>query len=107
MYRLITRATVPVFALLFLGSLGYSCVVGIARNTADHVGVPVAIMVFCLVIPFALCLFDRRFKTHVSCDTFGWHNGDAGDRTFDGCSRHAVCGKCGVGVMQDSQGNWY
>ena len=41
------------------------------------------------------------------CDLLGWHNGNLGMRTHDGCSIHAHCSRCGKEVMQDSQGNWF
>lgn len=61
-----------------------------------------------LVIPILLCIIDRKFGTSYSCKTVGWHNGKGeGKRSFDGCSIHAVCSKCGKEVMQDGQGNWF
>lgn len=61
------------------------------------------------LLPFVLCLIDKIKGTHYSCTTFGWHNGNGEHTgtTFDGCSVHATCSKCGKGVMQDSQGNWF
>lgn len=59
------------------------------------------------LFPIILLLVDMMFKTHMSCDAFGWHNGSGGTQSFDGCSVHTTCSKCGKSVMQDSQGNWF
>jgi hypothetical protein len=67
----------------------------------------VGIVVSLVIFPFALCVIDRIRGTHWSCSVFGWHNGKKGPRSFDGCSLHATCSKCGKEVMQDSQGNWF
>ncbi len=40
-------------------------------------------------------------------DILGWHDGKGDSVSFDGCSLHATCSKCGKKVMQDSQGNWF
>jgi len=47
------------------------------------------------------------FKDKSFCDIMGWHNGKGGNGSFDGCSIHATCSRCGKEVMQDSQGNWF
>lgn len=65
------------------------------------------VLVSVLVFPFLLCLVDRIRGTHWSCSVFGWHNGNAGPVTFDGCSLGSHCSKCGKRVLQDSQGNWF
>lgn len=41
------------------------------------------------------------------CREMGWHDGSGGEISFDGCSVHATCSKCGKDVMQDGQGNWF
>ena len=104
MYRLVTRAVVPLCALAIVGSLVYTVYMCEAKIASFA---PFYVLAACLVIPFALCGIDALFKTWVSCDTFGWHNGSGGTQSFDGCSVHAICGKCGKKVMQDSQGNWF
>ncbi len=41
-------------------------------------------------------------KTQWSCRALGWHDGNGTtNKTFDGCSIHSVCSKCGKEVMQD------
>lgn len=65
------------------------------------------ILIMLFILPFVLCLIDKIKGTHYSCSTFGWHNGKGGAKSFDGCSVHATCSKCGNEVMQDSQGNWF
>jgi len=47
------------------------------------------------------------FKDKSFCLVMGWHDGSGGKRSFDGCSIHATCSRCGKEVMQDSQGNWF
>ena len=68
-----------------------------------------ATMVIALVFPYTLLLIDSLFDTSYSCKIMGWHNGkgNPGVRTFDGCSIHAECSKCGTHVMLDGQGNWF
>lgn len=65
----------------------------------------VCAVVFC--IPFAMCMFDAKYGTQISCNVMGWHNGKGGNSGFDGASFTATCGKCGKAVLQDSQGNWF
>ena len=67
----------------------------------------VCFMVLLFLLPFVLCGLDRIFDTHFSCDLFKWHDGCGGEISYDGCSFHSVCSKCGKKVMQDSQGNWF
>ena len=66
-------------------------------------------LILLLVIPCLMCAYDLKFGTSYSCRTWGWHNGkgNKGVQTFDGCSVHATCSKCGKEVMQDSQGKWF
>ena len=66
------------------------------------------ILLLLWIIPWVLCVIDFICNTHLSCSIMGHHNGKgAGVRTFDGCSVHAECSKCGKHVMQDGQGNWF
>jgi len=65
------------------------------------------LLVGLFITPFGLCLYDKIFGTYISCKTFGWHDGNSGKISSDGCSLHAICSKCGKEVMQDSQGNWF
>ena len=59
------------------------------------------------LFPYALCLIDMIKKTHYSCNIFSWHNGKGSSHSYDGCSFHSTCSKCGEKVMQDGQGNWF
>ena len=62
------------------------------------------------VFPYLLLIIDKIRGTHWSCGIMGWHNGKGKSSdgvSFDGCSVHARCSKCGKDVMQDSQGNWF
>jgi len=65
------------------------------------------ILVIMFAYPFVLLLIDRWKGTTYACKQFGWHNGNGGSKSFDGCSIHATCSKCGKEVMLDSQGNWF
>ncbi len=57
----------------------------------------------CVVLP----IYDLIFGTFYCCNFLGWHNGKGAPMSFDGCSIHAKCTKCGKEVLQDSQGNWF
>ena len=68
------------------------------------------ILLTILCLPYVLIIVDAIWDTHWSCKLFGWHNGKGQSSdgvSFDGCSVHAQCSKCGKDVMQDSQGNWF
>lgn len=53
-------------------------------------------------------LIDKIFGTKYSCTILGHHDGKRkAEIDFDGASRHAICSKCGIEVLQDSQGNWF
>ena len=66
------------------------------------------LLITLLVYPFTMLLIDKVCGTSYSCSgLFKWHNGKGGAKSFDGCSVHATCSKCGAEVMQDSQGNWF
>jgi len=56
-----------------------------------------------------VAMYDKffRFKDVSFCKHLGWHDGRGGAKSFDGCSIHATCSRCGKKVMQDSQGNWF
>lgn len=40
-------------------------------------------------------------------DMLGWHQPDASNQTFNGCSIGSVCKYCGKEILLDSQGNWF
>ena len=48
-----------------------------------------------------------KLSQRILCSWLGWHNDKGGVQTFDGASFGARCGRCGVRVLQDSQGNWF
>jgi len=73
----------------------------------DYQIIPIIFLLLIAVPPILLILIDKIWKTHYSCRWYGWHNGKSGSISFDGCSVHAICSKCGKEVMQDSQGNWF
>jgi hypothetical protein len=68
---------------------------------------PGILILLVMLIPFALSAYDKLTGAALACKFFGWHNGNGGAKSFDGCSVHACCDKCGKTVMQDSQGNWF
>ncbi len=58
-------------------------------------------------IPYmAFSLMCHRLPYAWTCDWAGTHF-PQGSRSFDGCSQHDVCRKCGQKIMQDGQGNWF
>ncbi len=76
-------------------------------STVDLLGFLPGITILAIVVcPFLLLLFDKLFGTKYGCTVFGWHNGRGSRKSFDGCSVHSICSKCGKEVLQDSQGNW-
>ena len=56
---------------------------------------------------FGWIAYDKLIGCTLTCRYLGWHNGNAGAKSFDGLSIHARCDKCGKEVMQDGQGNWF
>lgn len=68
---------------------------------------PGLLILMVMAVPYLLMGYDKVTGSALACKYFGWHNGNSGDKSFDGCSVHAVCDKCGKEVMQDSQGNWF
>lgn len=70
----------------------------------------------CLIVPLLLVItalvsfiFLALFNQHLSkwfCDKMGWHLAPHA-QGFDGCSFTGKCPRCGKGVLQDSQGNWF
>ena len=61
------------------------------------------------LIPLALHLVETvfNFKWLWTCKVFGWHTPAGGKTSFDGCSLHAICGKCRAKIKQDSNGDWF
>lgn len=51
----------------------------------------------------------KKFKIKFGkflCEKLGWHKAPL-IQGFDGCSSTGICPRCGVYVLQDSQGNWF
>lgn len=46
----------------------------------------------------------RKFLNKLLCK-LSWHKVKKG--SFDGCSIHGICERCGRELMQDSQGGWF
>lgn len=40
------------------------------------------------------------------CLVMGWHRAPT-SQGFDGCSFNGRCPRCGLRILQDSQGNWF
>ena len=51
--------------------------------------------IICMYLPYAW-----------TCDWAGTHLPE-GKSSFDGCSQHSKCRKCGQDIMLDGQGNWF
>lgn len=71
---------------------------------------PIIVVIFLgsiVLYGLSLLVYDKFAGTHYACLRFGWHNGNGGTKSFDGCSVHATCSKCKQEVMQDGQGNWF
>ncbi len=69
--------------------------------------VPLGLAFLVLAIPYMIggiiCLYLPYSWT---CDWAGTHS-PGGKASFDGCSQHSKCRKCGADIMQDGQGNWF
>ena len=68
---------------------------------------PAILILSVMAVPYLLSAYDKVAGSSLACKYFSWHNGKGGAKSFDGCSVHASCDKCGKEVMQDSQGNWF
>lgn len=62
------------------------------------------VLIMSFLFPYTLLMVDKIKGTCYSCSIFRWHDGKGGTKSFDGCSVHATCSKCGEEVMQDGQG---
>lgn len=72
--------------------------------------IPLVLLVLVVAGLSSFWVYDKITGKHTTCTVMGWHNGkgdNSGNISFDGCSAHATCSKCGAQVMQDSQGNWF
>jgi len=67
----------------------------------------IGMAIFCALPIFAM-IFDFLFmkKNPFFCKLVGWHR-NVKETTFDGCSLHGECSRCGKSVMKDGQGNWF
>jgi len=63
-------------------------------------------IVLILMVGFLVAGFWNRKLGKWACDKMGWHFVDRAT-SFDGCSLHSKCARCGKDVMQDGQGNWF
>jgi len=68
----------------------------------------VFLTVFSVLLAVSLGAYRFLFpQSRWLCDELGWHDGKGGSLSFDGCSIHSTCSRCGKEVMMDSQGNWF
>lgn len=64
----------------------------------------VAVIILAILL---IAIIANRFSNNkFFCKTMGWHKRPK-QIGFDGASQNGVCPRCGKGVMQDSQGNWF
>ena len=59
-----------------------------------------------LLFILVLLAFLNTWLSRWFCDHMGWHLAPK-SQGFDGCSSTGRCPRCGKGVLQDSQGNWF
>lgn len=73
------------------------------NNVIEFVCVGVFILFAFMLI---LLLIDKIFKPIWICRLMEWHiPNDLQD--FDGVNWVSTCKKCGIVILQDSQGNWF
>jgi hypothetical protein len=96
------------FLLAVCSVYGYAMFLAFTHNAPWYA---IMIMSFFGLMCIAILVIhsiDKIFKTKFGCTILGHHDGKGkAEIDFDGCSRHAMCSKCGLEVMQDSQGNWF
>jgi len=67
----------------------------------------ISIVFLSVGIPLVLsCWFNKYMPKWYGCELFPWHLAPT-EQSFDGCSFHGYCPRCGKEVMQDGQGNWF
>ena len=67
------------------------------------------VLLSCLLVLMLALVLSAVFNKYLpkwACDKMGWHLAPAA-QGFDGCSLNGTCPRCGKGVLQDSQGNWF
>ena len=69
--------------------------------------IAVFMLVFCSLLLSVRAVYHMLPRSKWFCRELGWHDGYGGEKSFDGCSHHATCSRCGASVMMDSQGNWF
>lgn len=57
----------------------------------------------CSMLALLAC---NRWLGTWACTKIGWH-WEPRVKSFDGCSLHGICPRCGKEVMQDGQGSWF
>jgi len=63
-------------------------------------------IIFVILLNFVILALCNKHLPKWFCDKIGWHLAP-GMQGFDGCSFTGKCPRCGKGVLQDSQGNWF
>lgn len=59
-----------------------------------------------VMVGFLIVGACNRWLPLWACTKLGWHLPPS-IVEHDGCSYHGRCYRCGIHVMQDSQGNWF
>ncbi len=69
--------------------------------------IPIGIMFLFVSGLYMIVGFICQFLTYSwVCEWAGTHF-PSNRRSFDGCSQHSKCRKCGCEILQDGQGNWF
>jgi hypothetical protein len=90
-------------ALVMIGLVGALFMIALPTKAQMVVATYVLITLGSYMIGALACFFLPFSWT---CDWAGTHR-PSSERSHDGASNHSICRKCGVDVMQDSQGNWF
>lgn len=61
----------------------------------------------CFMVSYMAGMIICRYLPYSwTCEWAGTHRPST-ESSFDGCSQHSTCYKCGKAIMQDSQGGWF
>ncbi len=73
----------------------------------SKVAVPVGVVCVAVMLFYGIGAALCRFIPYSwACNWAGTHF-PSNKPSFDGCSQHSECRKCGAEIMLDSQGNWF
>ncbi len=90
--------------VLILVSIGATALTGLA---GQEIAFPIGVVCVVVSVLYLAGSFVMIFVPYSwACDWAGTHF-PGNKQSFDGCSLHSVCQKCGREVMLDGQGNWF